>query len=75
MRRRGGLQIDVQKFLEARQRLGMTLADVGAKIGISTGAVHAWEKGTARPHPKYFPIIKKVMGDVLVIETVNQDLP
>lgn len=43
-----------------RQRLGLSAADYGALLGVSSLSVYKWESGQARPRAKYLPAIAAV---------------
>lgn len=43
-----------------RQRLGLSAADYGALLGVSSLSVYKWESGQARPRARYLPAIAAV---------------
>jgi transcriptional regulator with XRE-family HTH domain len=45
-----------------RREAGLTLADVGAVLGVSKPTVWAWEKGKARPLPERIGAIAAALG-------------
>lgn len=44
-----------------RQLQALSLRDVAASIGVSTTAVHSWEKGRARPKPRNLAALAAVL--------------
>ena len=36
---------------EIRKRLGLTIQQLSERIGVTTGTVWRWEKGTTKPSP------------------------
>jgi DNA-binding transcriptional regulator YiaG len=44
-------------FAQHRKRLGLTAADMGRLLGVSSLSVYKWEGGQARPRAKYLPAI------------------
>lgn len=43
-----------------RQRLGLSAADYGALLGVSSLSVYKWEAGQAKPRARYLPAIAAV---------------
>ena len=50
-----------ERLRNARLKSGLSLADVGERLGISHGAVAKWEQGRARPRLKRLIALSKVL--------------
>ena len=47
---------------ELRKARGLTLAELGAKIGVTYNAVHLYENGQRRPPVKKLPALAEALG-------------
>lgn len=47
-------------FLDARKRAGLTLEDVGRRLGVTPTAISFWERGKSVPDARRLPEIAKL---------------
>lgn len=62
-------------FAQHRKRLGLTAAEMGRLLGVSSLSVYKWESGNARPRAKYLPVIATLrsLGKREAAERLEQD--
>lgn len=49
-------------FKSAREKCGMTQAEVATALGVDQSAVSLWEIGKTHPRAKLLPLIAKLLG-------------
>lgn len=59
-------------FRKARQRAGLSVAQVMEKLHVSDAAVYQWETGVTTPSAKRLPEIAKLYG-CIVDELLNEE--
>jgi len=55
---------------QKRESMGLSLAVVGKKIGVSASAVQSWEKGKAKPKYAHAKALSAVL-DIDIAEILN----
>ena len=52
-----GLRFSAKGLLAHRSRLGLSAAELGLLLGVSTQTIYNWEGGKVRPHCKLLPTL------------------
>lgn len=52
-----GLRFSAKGLLAHRSRLGLSAAELGLLLGVSTQTIYNWEGGKVRPHRKLLPTL------------------
>ncbi len=51
-----------EKIRQAREKLGLSQAELASKVGVSQAAISQFEKGSARPSLLVFIRLSRVLG-------------
>jgi len=52
-----GLRFSAKGLVAHRSRLGLSAAELGLLLGVSTQTIYNWESGKVRPHRKLLPTL------------------
>lgn len=60
-----------QAIKNGRNRLGLSQAQLGERIGVGQGAIYNWESGKGAPNPSNLKLLEQIIGPIALQEAPN----
>jgi DNA-binding transcriptional regulator YiaG len=55
-----GVRFTAKGLLSQRKRLGLSAAEYGRLVGVTSLTIYSWEKGTSRPRKTLLPVLASI---------------